>query len=60
MPHNFFIHSFVDGHLDCFHILVIVNIAAINIAVQVGLGYHQISVGKNVEKGNPRALLVGM
>lgn len=29
--HNFFIHSFADGHLDCFLILVIVNNAAINI-----------------------------
>ena len=25
---TFFIHSFVDGHFDCFHILAIVNSAA--------------------------------
>ena len=33
--HNFFIHSFVEGHLSCFYILAIVNIAAIYIGVHV-------------------------
>ena len=35
MYHKFFIHSFVNGHLGCFHVLAIVNSAATNNGIHV-------------------------
>ena len=35
--HNFFIHSYVDGHLGCFHVLAIVNSAVVNNGIHVSL-----------------------
>ena len=54
MYHNFFILSSVDGHLGCFHVLAIVNSAAVNNGIHVSLSIL-ISLGYMPKSGIARS-----
>ena len=41
MYHDFFIHSSVDGRVGCFHVLTLVNSAALSTGVHVFLWFFQ-------------------
>ena len=53
MYYNFFIHSSVDVHLGCFHVLAIVNSAAMNNGIHV---YLLILVSSGYK---PRSMIAG-
>ena len=48
MYHSFLIHSSADGHLGCFHVLAIINSAAMNTGVHVALSDLVSSVTHNI------------
>ena len=51
MYHIFFIHSSVEGCLDCFQVLAIINNAVMNIVVQMSLWYGSASFGHMPRSG---------
>ena len=42
--HIFFLHSYVNGYLDCFHVLAIINSAAMNIGERVYFHFNFVQI----------------
>jgi len=57
MYHSFFIHSYVDGHVGCFHILAIVNSTAMNSGICVSF-LTLVSSGYMPTSGNAGHMVV--
>ena len=53
MHYIFFIHSSVSGHLGCFHVLAIVNSAAMNIGKHIFFNYGFLRVSGTTFKKDP-------
>ena len=59
MYHSFLIHSSAGGHLGCFHVLAVINSAAVNTGVHVSLSDLVFSVcvpGSGIAGGNMAVL----
>ena len=55
MYHSFFSHSSLEGHLGCFHILAVVNSAAVNTGVHMAFSI-MIFTGYMPSSGTVRSL----
>ena len=56
MYHSFFIHSSVDEHLGCFHVIDVVNSAAMNIGVHESFSGLIPGSGKSLGEGHGNVL----
>ena len=49
MYHSFLIHSSADGHLGCFHVLAIINIAVMSIGVHMSFQFWLKTLFKGID-----------
>ena len=56
MYHNFLIHFSAYGHLGCFHVLAIVNSAAVNVGVHVSQDFLNIALQSEALPTQPCSL----